>query len=213
MTKIIISEAEEQDLASLSTIVPRAFHPTNAHFRKLFPDTPPIRAWWEKVFAAGKENPSFRVLTVVDEDGEGKRVVVGVLCLQRCSGEPDDNSAEDFWTAHGWTPDHDPDLFMATMAPMLEHRARLMRGRRHLVLQLFGVDHAYQGRGVGRMLLRRACDVADEGGDAVFVEANMRAAPFYVRCGFALREEVPLPGEDAYVEGILVREPGGGKVR
>ena len=162
MSKLSVSKAEEGDLGSLATIVPRSFHPVNSLFFRLFPDTPQIREWWRTIFASARAEPEGHVLTAIDDNvQDGANRVVGVLCMQRCSG-PDDRGAE-FWTKHGITPDHDADLFAATMAPMFGPRARLMQGRQHYLVQLFGVDHAYQGKGIGKILLQRACDIADHG--------------------------------------------------
>ncbi|KAK2763688.1 hypothetical protein FQN54_009304 [Arachnomyces sp. PD_36] len=203
MSSVTISEANEGDLASLSTMMPRAFHPVNSFFLKLFPDTPQMQEWWHKIFLSAYADPSCRLLTAKDENTQdaGKRVV-GVLFLQLCGGSDDKGAG--FWTTHGLTTDHDAELFAVTIAPIIEPRARLMQGRRHYLLQLFGVDHLYQGRGIGKKLLQTACDIADQNGYDIFVEANMRAAPFYMRFQFRLLEEIPLPGE-TYSEGLLLR--------
>ena len=204
MSKIAISEATDEDLTSLSTIVSRAFHPVNPFFLRLFPDTPRMREWWHDIFASWRSDPDYHVVTAIDQDAQdhAKRIV-GVLCIQLCGG-PDDTGAE-FWTTRELTPDHDPELFALTTAPIAEPRARLMKDRRHYLVHLFGVDHACQGKGIGKMLLQRACEIADNDGHDMFVEANMGAAAFYIKFGFQLLEQVTIPGETPYVEGLLVR--------
>lgn len=103
---IQIRPAIPSDLPSLTTIVPRAFHPRNAYIKKCHPDTPAVRAWWWKIFAEEIAEPDCYVLVAAigddDDDGnllegggegEGKGMkggeeeeeeenVVGVLCLR-----------------------------------------------------------------------------------------------------------------------------------
>lgn len=102
---IHIRPAIPSDLPSLTTIVPRAFHPRNAYIKKCHPDTPAVRAWWWKIFAEEIAEPDCYVLVAAigddDADGNllegggerdgkgkegggegGKENVVGVLCLR-----------------------------------------------------------------------------------------------------------------------------------
>lgn len=102
---IQIRPAIPSDLPSLTTIVPRAFHPRNAYIKKCHPDTPAVRAWWWKIFAEEIAEPDCYVLVAAmgddDADGNllegggerdgkgkegggegGKENVVGVLCLR-----------------------------------------------------------------------------------------------------------------------------------
>lgn len=103
---IQIRPAIPSDLPSLTTIVPRAFHPRNAYIKKCHPDTPAVRAWWWKIFAEEIAEPDCYVLVAAigdDDDGnlleggggggeggekgmkggEGEEEnVVGVLCLR-----------------------------------------------------------------------------------------------------------------------------------
>lgn len=101
---IQIRPAIPSDLPSLTTIVPRAFHPRNAYIKKCHPDTPAVRAWWWKIFAEEIAEPDCYVLVAAigdDDDGNllegggeregkgmkgggegGKENVIGVLCLR-----------------------------------------------------------------------------------------------------------------------------------
>lgn len=104
---IQIRPAIPSDLPSLTTIVPRAFHPRNAYIKKCHPDTPAVRAWWWKIFAEEIAEPDCYVLVAAigdDDDGnllegggeggegggkgmkgggeEEEENVVGVLCLR-----------------------------------------------------------------------------------------------------------------------------------
>jgi ribosomal protein S18 acetylase RimI-like enzyme len=80
-----------------------------------------------------------------------------------------------------------------------------MGGRSHYLIELFGTDHAYKGCGVGSKMLKKACDIADETGDDIFVQANASAIGFYEKFGFKSEGEVLMPGEDEYLETFMVR--------
>ena len=82
-----------------------------------------------------------------------------------------------------------------------------MMGRPHFVVELLGVDHETKGLGLGKKLLLRACEVADEAGLPVFVMANASAKGIYQHpeIGFELRDVKVLPGEMQYEEYILMR--------
>lgn len=86
-----------------------------------------------------------------------------------------------------------------------------MGGREHFVIELFGVDHEIKGCGLGKMLLLRACEIADEAGLPIFVMANASARGIYQHAsiGFELRDVKVLPGELQYEEYMLVRPVGG----
>lgn len=88
---------------------------------------------------------------------------------------------------------------------MASARETLMTGQPHFVIELFGVDHETKGSGLGKKLLLKACDIADEAGLAVFVMANGSAKGIYQHpeIGFELRDVQVLPGE--YEEYMLVR--------
>lgn len=80
-----------------------------------------------------------------------------------------------------------------------------MMGQPHFVVELFGVDHETKGSGLGKKLLLKACEIADEAELAVFVMANASAKGIYhhAEIGFELRDVQVLPG--GYEEYMLVR--------
>lgn len=109
------------------------------------------------------------------------------------------------WTMYDLTADHDRVAYRPMIAGMTEHRERVMLGKPHFVIELFGVDHAYKGRRIGVQLLARACEIADEAGHEIFVQANASARDFYCKLGFEVQWKSVMPGETEYVEYMLVR--------
>jgi GNAT superfamily N-acetyltransferase len=65
----------------------------------------------------------------------------------------------------------------------------------HWHLSLLGVDPARQGTGIGSALLRPMLDRCDREVRAAYLETSKQAnLGFYARHGFAVREQVDLPG-------------------
>lgn len=196
--EIVVKQATMDQVDSLSTIVARSFHPVNPYIARCMPDTPMVRQWWRRLFSKSIQDDYCYVFTAVDKsNGE----VVGVLNL-RFQG-PDQKGAG-MWTEFDITPDHDAESYRAIIDAMAEAREKHMSGNAHLLLELFGVDHAYKGRKIGHRLLRAACDLATDGGYEIFVQANSSALAFYQRQDFQLRETKIMPGEEAYEEHMLV---------
>lgn len=200
---IIIAEATPMSLPSLETIVPRSFHPTNEFHRKVFPNTPSNRAWWSQAFQDEIDSPSCHMLTALDPNATSDLSAVGILCLRLLSH---DEANHGFWDLYPLSPDHDASLFVPAMQSM-----KLLpgEGRERFLLELFGVDHAYKGTGVGKRLLAKACELADEKGVPICVEANHMAVGFYEKFGFLEgREKTKMPDMEYYLH-LLVREPRG----
>jgi ribosomal protein S18 acetylase RimI-like enzyme len=213
MSKLEVSEATSAAIPSLTTVVPRAFHKTNAFHRAAVPDTQAVREWYARIYADEINDPACHVLTVID-DGEQKDSseerprALGVLLLRLM--DPKDKSSG-IWTKHAITPDHDREKYEAMVVPMGEMRAEIMGDRENFLLELFGVDDEAKGTGLGRKLLQRACEISDQKGVDIFVEGNMFAVEFYRKFGFEVVKEIVLPGEEEYREAMLVRSAGGGR--
>ena len=218
MSKLEVSEATSAAIPSLTTVVPRAFHKTNAFHRAAVPDTQVVREWYARIYADEIKDPACHVLTVIDDDDASKQETkssseerhpraLGVLLLRLM--DPKDKSSG-IWTKHAITPDHDREKYEAMVVPMGEMRAEIMGDREHFLLELFGVDDEAKGTGLGRKLLQRACEISDQKGVDIFVEGNIFAVEFYRKFGFEVIKEIVLPGEEQYGEAMLVRSARGG---
>jgi GNAT superfamily N-acetyltransferase len=129
-----------------------------------------------------------------------------VLSLQLLG--PSDRGAG-FWSEFPPTPDHDAAAYADVASNLTNAREALMMGHPHFVVELFGVDHGTKGSGLGKRLLLRACEIADEVGLPIFVMANASARGIYQHpeIGFEVKDVKVLPGEMRYEEYMLVR-PG-----
>nr|POE48987.1 hypothetical protein CFP56_32139 [Quercus suber] len=206
-----VMEATVEDLDTLSTILARSFHNKNPYIRQCFPDTSMMRRWWSLAFSAGLRDLNTHILTI--RDGKSSSIsirppTIGVLVCRLMGAQ---ETGKGFFEDATIRPDddHDRDMYHNMIQTMVSHRERLMLGSRHFCIELFGVDEAYQGTGVGRCLLKHACRLADDAGLKTFVLANAGAKSFYERHGFLVDEVVTLPGELRYVEYLMVRSPQG----
>lgn len=211
------------DISSLSTIVPRSFHPTNPYIQKLFPDTPSLQQWWKEIWISKLQTPATSyVLTVgcnnpnpnptneqnsTNNPHTSNETSLGILSMQLFAPY---QTGAGLYTTFLPTPDHDARAYHDVASNLANAREALMSGTSHFVIELFGIDHAAKGLGLGKGLLLRACEIADEAGLPIFVMANASAKGLYVKCGFEVRDVKVLPGD--YEENMLVR-PVGARVR
>ena len=194
-----VVEAHQSNVESLSTIFARSFHPVNAFMRRVIPDTVLMRQWWMQLFTAELQDPACKVLTVLEPE---TGVAIGILLL-RLHGPQETGSG--IWTMCDVTEDHDRESYNHMIDGMTEHRERTMLGKPHFLLELFGVDHAYKGKGIGHKLLAHACAIADTADHETFVQANASAKEFYISHGFEEKGENVIKGKPDYVESMLVR--------
>jgi GNAT superfamily N-acetyltransferase len=199
MAEIYVTEARPSDLESLSTILARSFHPENPYQRKAQPDTPKIRNWYHRTFEDEINDKSCHPIVAIDSATDKD---VGVLTLRRM--EPGEKGAG-FWSMYPLTDDHNKDMCSAFIDVMVEWREQLMGDRAHYFIELFGTEHAYKRTGVGSKMLKRACEIADQAGEDICVQANASGVGFYKKFGFTNEGELVMPGEDKYLETFMVR--------
>jgi len=170
---------------------------------QLLPNTPILRDWWAKIFTSKLHTPTTsHLLTAASTTNPSHSL--GVLSIQLLG--PSDHGAG-FWSSFPPTPDHDAAAYADVSSNLSNAREALMMGQPHFLIELFGVDHETKGSGLGKKLLLKACEIADEAGLPVFVMANASAKGIYQHpeIGFELRDVKVLPGEMRYEEYMLVR--------
>jgi ribosomal protein S18 acetylase RimI-like enzyme len=88
----------------------------------------------------------------------------------------------------------------------LEHRRRLHAPGPHFYLSVLGVEPERQGEGIGSSLMQPALELATSAGVAAYLEtATGRNVLLYERAGFAVVEELTIPGTD--IHGWLMLRP------
>lgn len=214
-----IIEARLSDVESLTTIMPRAFHPTNDYIKRALPDGQAMRSWWTSVFSDMIRTPTSHLLTAVigsgpnhdpqstadvpEPSGTSHAIAVLALSLHDASAP-----GPGFWSSHPLSSDHNLELCEPMFAAVADGRDEYMPGKTHFIIELFGVEHAYQGGGLGGRLIQEVCRLADDAGHEIFVQANGFARKFYEKHGFVCKGTKIMPG-GKYEECMMVRAVGG----
>ena len=71
------------------------------------------------------------------------------------------------------------------------------------VLEFIQTVKEYKGRGAASLMMRYGCDMADNDGLEIYVDASMEGYPVYLKYGFVLKGEEAMPG--GYIQRHLVR--------
>lgn len=204
--EIVYLDARSQDVESLKTIVPRSFFAVNEKIRKLLPDTPAMRAWWGRVFEDYMANPNSHVPIAIDTS---TNTVVGAIMLHGVrQGQPFGG----FMADHPPTEDHDMEGWPTAIKGFAEREKSTVGDRDRFLVEVMGVDSAYQGKGIGKQLVANACGFADAKGWPIFLETSA-ARGFYLKqaVGFKVIAEddeakEAREGEEPH-GGVLLREP------
>ncbi|CEO58570.1 hypothetical protein PMG11_03282 [Penicillium brasilianum] len=197
MQDTVVELADAADLPSIGTLHARAYHPTREWHRRIFPAS--IAPWWGNKYALDIADPNCYVLKI--SSIEAPTTVLGLLALRKYEAN---QKGAGRWTSCRPPPEVDGQAYDAMIDSMVECREKFMFGRVHLCIDHFGVDHAYQGRGMGKMLMGKACEIADREGLDVFVQANEFAESFYRNFGFETEEKVEIP-PDGVTQCFLIR--------
>ncbi|PYH49181.1 GNAT family N-acetyltransferase [Aspergillus saccharolyticus JOP 1030-1] len=214
-----IHPVDECDLPALTRIFYAGF--TTAIDQQMFPDTPGLRAWWADANRHDiLHKPGVRFLKVIDRFITPAGSDVG-------NGDGDDDSDSNSNNAGNnenvisyakwdldpsnrgrrfpeWHPDSDAELCDRFFGGCDLVHKEIMDGRGHYYLDMLVTHPAHQRRGAATMLVRWGCNLADETGMSVYIDATRAGAPVYEMMGFVVVRE------DAEA-GLLsmVREPMG----
>ncbi|KAK4554961.1 hypothetical protein LTR86_008109 [Recurvomyces mirabilis] len=170
--KIVYRDAATSDLESMSTMVPRSYS-ADAFLPQIIPDTPKTRQWWVETYRHALSDPAARLLLAIDCEK-----TVGIFILHYLGPESPSSSSSAITSTVPLTEDHSPILAEA-LKDLKAERQELMGGEPHFLVELVGVDAAYQSRGIGKELTRRACEVADQRDAAIYLQTSA-AKDYYV---------------------------------
>ncbi|KAK3674628.1 hypothetical protein LTR78_005350 [Recurvomyces mirabilis] len=170
--KVVYRDATTSDLESMSTMVPRSYSP-DASLSQIIPDTPKTRQWWVETYRHALSDPAARLLLAVD----GEKTV-GIFILHYLGPDSPSSSSSAITSVVPLIEDHSPILAEA-LKDLKAGRKELMGGEPHFLVELVGVDAAYQSQGIGKELTRRACEVADQRDAAIYLRTSA-AKGYYV---------------------------------
>ncbi|KAL4767984.1 acyl-CoA N-acyltransferase [Aspergillus nidulans var. acristatus] len=170
------------DIPALTTVWFAAF--TDPAIRQLFPDTPGVRSW---LTAANQHDlhskPFQKYVKIVDtsaRDEHGQKHERIIAYAKWDLSTPEERGRRyPLW--HHDMPAAECEMFFEREE---RERRRVTGGLKHYYLDTLVVQPDYQRRGAGSMLVQWGCDLADEEGVALYVDASRAGAPLYERFGF-----------------------------
>ncbi|KAF2157089.1 hypothetical protein K461DRAFT_218633 [Myriangium duriaei CBS 260.36] len=204
-----IRPALPTDVPSLTTLLPRSFFPTNPTVKRALPDTPLMRQWWALVYNEEISNPACHLYVAVSSSSSSASSTDGVIGMASLRLHSPGDTYGGFWTQHAWTADHGEEVWRPAIDCMVEYERRLMGERRHGLLEMVAVDDKWKGKGVGRMLVGKMCEVADAERVEIFLQSG-GARGYYLKLGMGFGIEAE-PEWEGYRACLLTRAIGGRK--
>jgi hypothetical protein len=161
-----VSEATPSVMSSLTTTVPEAFHKTNAFHSAAVPDTPLVRGWLARIYADEIKDSNCHVLAVIDDDPDNqKRQQQRTSPRSRNPTPPPHGSRRQNQFRHlDQTRHHAGPRKGEVRGHGCADGGFAGGGRSWAIVScssLFGVDDEAKGMGLGRKLLKRACEISD----------------------------------------------------
>ncbi|KAL4954834.1 acyl-CoA N-acyltransferase [Aspergillus filifer] len=181
-TTLKLLPVDPTDIPTLTNIWFAAF--TDPSLRRLWPDTPGVRSWWDLANGSDlRSKPFQKYIKVIETDvsapnnhGEGR-----VVAYAKWDTSTPEERGQRYPPWHDDMPGSECDAFFKREEC---ERVRLMGGIKHYYLDTLATHPDYQRRGAGSMLLRWGCELADKDGVALYVDASKAGAPLYQRFGF-----------------------------
>ncbi|KAL0782607.1 hypothetical protein CaCOL14_000513 [Colletotrichum acutatum] len=202
-----LEEATLDDIPALTETWFAAFADDEV-IRRLWPDTPGVRAWWDEANGGDMAAKPFqRFVKVVDVSsdvgtgvgteetkGRGEAVGRGEEVGKAGGGSRPRIAAWAKWDTSmpaergrrypPWAGDMPSELCDLFFAREEGERGRVMGDERHYYLDTLVTHPDYQRRGAASMLLKWGCALADEDGVAAYVDASKTGKGLYERFGF-----------------------------
>ncbi|KAK7990007.1 phosphoribosyl transferase domain protein [Apiospora arundinis] len=179
-------EGTEADTDAVSDAYSDSFS-GDAITQRLFPATSPqslvcIKDW----LGGGLKDPHSRYILAVNPALSGKESVVALAkwVAPSAAAEPESPEAEDWASRIDWPEGSDVALGTEFFTMLEKKHEEHMGGRPHWYLELLAVRKGYQGKGVGKHLLKWGLELADKDGLEVYLQAGPAGVPLYRKCGF-----------------------------
>ncbi|KAJ5640578.1 hypothetical protein N7528_000203 [Penicillium herquei] len=192
MAPLTLKPVTVADIPSLSELWYTSFSiPVNL---RMFPETPGVRDWWDNANRHDLlHNPHRKYLKIVDSSACDFLVAYAKWDLDPLE------SGERF---PAWHEESDHELCDLVFTDGCEKREEYMNGRKHYYMLV--VHPQYRRQGAASQLVQWGCDLADQNGLPVYLDAHIDAAPLYERFGFKGREDLEVTSEGAL---SMIREP------
>ena len=179
-----VREANETDISSLTTIIPRSCAP-NAPLNQLFPpDSVLVKQWWAEVYRKATELASYHILVTVHGN-----TVIGVLTLHLWYPEDLKSTSNGLCTLVPLTDGHSESKELEeALYNQASRREQIMQKQPNFMIDLMAVDQDYQNKGIGRRMIEHACRIADSEKAAIFLQTT-KAKAFYLNLNIGFVSE------------------------
>ncbi|KAE8449770.1 hypothetical protein EG329_007545 [Mollisiaceae sp. DMI_Dod_QoI] len=221
------SLAAEDEMSLIVPFQFAAFHPVNTIHRLIYPSPVPVpdsvikstiqrqlKTWREdpRVTWVVVRDPDVKIRDVFGDGQEKQRIVAAAkwVVWPPTEGEdakkrwPDKINVD--WIAPSLDPANpnygpngaaDDQAYVSwVMEQFFQRRRERIQGPAVLLDACF-TDPEYHRRGAGKMLVQWGAAKADELGVRAFVEASPEGKRLYESCGFEVKEEIVLAGDEA----------------
>ncbi|KAJ4262908.1 hypothetical protein NW762_006521 [Fusarium torreyae] len=181
VNSLVLQEATLDDVPALSELWYAAF--TEPGVRYLWPDTPSTRKWWDLANSEDLMNKSFQhYIKIIDrksKDDQGRPRIAAYAKWDLST--PKERGPR----YPPWSEDMPIQACDAFIERLENARQQVMVGqKKHYYLDTLVTHPDYQRRGAGSMLVKWGCDLADEAGVGIYVDASKAGAPLYQKFGF-----------------------------
>ncbi|RMJ01506.1 hypothetical protein CDV36_015752 [Fusarium kuroshium] len=192
---LVLERAALDDIPALTELWYAGF--TDPGVRYLWPDTPGVRRWWDDANRQGLANKAYqhymKVIDTNSKDRQGRPLTVAFAKWDMATQE------ERGPRYPAWNQDMPLQAIESFIQSLEISRQQVMsRKTKHYYLDTLVTHPEYRRRGAGSMLMRWGCDLADENGVEVYVDASRDGSFLYRKFGFV---EQSLEGE--VVPGII----------
>ncbi|KAI1078644.1 acyl-CoA N-acyltransferase [Whalleya microplaca] len=170
--------------------------------RVLDPSSEHVHEFWNKSLKDELVDPNADYIVMTDPASSPPEKVVGFAkWIKPLTPESPPSPAP-----HPWPEGADlafADTFFGTID---KYHEDTMKGRPHWYLSVLGTRREYQGKGIGKELVRWGTSRADEDGAEAFVAASPAGVHLYKKMGFEALDEIAIEGV-TYLETLMLRKP------
>ncbi|KAJ5115399.1 hypothetical protein NUU61_001158 [Penicillium alfredii] len=160
---------------------------TDPDLRRLWPDTPGVRKWWDDANHHDLLNKPFqRYVKIIDPESTDAHGRARIAAYAKWDLAMPEERGRRYPPWNEDMPGEECDTFFAREE---SERRRVMGDQKHYYLDTLATHPDYQRRGAGSMLLKWGCDLADANGVGAYVDASKAGAPLYQRFGFVDESE------------------------
>ncbi|KAL4739360.1 acyl-CoA N-acyltransferase [Aspergillus similis] len=190
-SSMTLEPLEEADISAVVSLWYAAFH--TPEMRKLFPDTPGVRQWWQENIRNDLRRKRAQQYLKVVERGQ-------IIAYAKWDLASPEENGDRFLP---WHPEMDSEACNQLAMQTASARKIVTGSRKHYYLDMLATHPAHQGKGAASLLLQWGCDKADQDQISLYVDASSDGWQLYRRFIF---RDCSLPESDSMFVPMIVSE-------